>query len=144
MGIVMNFKEKQRHKQLVSERRALQDLSFSKIETSVLRYFERYLALIPTAGSTGKEMCAEFALEGFLLGSSMGRFGFYGEDMEKAFARSKPEFYALLDDFYDFWLFWGTEHESFDDLQETCRSYLYNWWVDGYEASLKRWRLKLH
>lgn len=144
MGIVMDFREKQRHKQLDSERRALQDLSFTKIEESVHSYFDQYLALVPAAGATGKEMCAEYALESFLLGSSMGRFGFYGEEMGKAFERSKIEFYALLDDFFDFWLFWGSDQESLSELPDVCRKYLYSWWTEGFNASLKRWRLKLH
>lgn len=144
MGVVMDFKEKLRHKQLDSERRALQDLSFSKIEQAVQDYFDRYLVLVPAAAKTGKEMCAEYALESFLLGSSMGRFGFYGEEKIEAFKRSKIEFYALYDDFYDFWLFWGADQQSLDDLQDTCRKYLFNWWSEGFDASLKRWRLKLH
>ncbi|MET1250360.1 MULTISPECIES: DUF2521 family protein [Sporolactobacillus] len=144
MGVVMDFKEKHRHKQLDSERRALQDLSFTKIEEAVNNYFDRYLALVPAAGATGKEMCAEYALESFLLGSSMGKFGFYGEEKIEAFKRSKIEFYSLYDDLYDFWLFWNIDQESRDELQDACRKYLYYWWSEGFEASLKRWRLKLH
>ncbi|BBN97524.1 DUF2521 family protein [Sporolactobacillus terrae] len=144
MGVVMDFREKLRHKQVVSERRALQDLSFSKIEEAVQRYFEKYLVQIPAAGAAGKEMCAEYALESFLLGSSMGRFGFYGEEKIDVFKRCKVEFYGLFDDFYDFWLFWGTDQPLLDDLQDASRNYLFHWWSEGYDASLKRWRLKLH
>ncbi|MCL1632428.1 YbaK family protein [Sporolactobacillus sp. CPB3-1] len=144
MGIVMDFREKQRHKQMDMERRALQDLSFTKIEEAVHRYFDQYLVSVPAAAATGKEMCAEYALESYLLGSSKGRFGFYGEEKMAVFQRCEIELYGLYDDFYNFWLFWGADWQSLDDLQSTCRNYLFDWWSEGFDISLKRWRMKLN
>ncbi|RYL89929.1 DUF2521 family protein [Sporolactobacillus sp. THM7-4] len=145
MGVVMDFQEKQRHKQIDFERRALQDLSIFKIEAAIQSCFSKYMVLIPTAIQTAKDMCAEYAMEAYLLGSSMARFGFYGEDMESAFRRSQTPFESMTGDFCNFWLFWtASDLSSHEGLFETCEKFLHSWWREGYESSLKRWRLKMH
>ncbi|TGA96801.1 DUF2521 family protein [Sporolactobacillus shoreae] len=143
MGIVMDFQERQRHKQLDFERRALQDLSFEKIEKAIHRSFDLFIPAIPSGGGIALEMCAEYALEAFLLGSSMSRFGFYGENRETAYERCEASFARLLDDFCDFWQFWMPEDTRLSDLRQSCERYLREWWTDGFETSLKRWKLKL-
>ncbi len=144
MGIVMDFQERQRHKQMDFERRVLQDLSLEKIEASIRQRFNDYLAQVPSSAQTARDMCAEYALEAFLLGSSMGRFGFYGEDTENVFQRSMLPFEALHGDFFDFWLFWSaSDPAAATELEEACDRYLYTWWQEGFEASLRRWRMKL-
>ncbi|MFT8318444.1 MAG: DUF2521 family protein [Sporolactobacillus sp.] len=143
MAIIMDFQEKKYHKQMDFERQALRELSFEKIEALIHSSFDSYLALIPSSGSTGMDMSAEYALEAFLLGSSMAKFGFYGEDKETVYKRSEKTLELLQHDFYEFWLFWSADDPALEGLEETCRSFLHQWWEEGYESALKRWRLKL-
>ncbi|WP_100486416.1 DUF2521 family protein [Sporolactobacillus pectinivorans] len=144
MGVVMDFKKRQQHKQMDFERRALQNLSFEKIEKTIHHSFDLYIPSVPSGGGIALEMCAEYALEAFLMGSAMGRFGFYGEDRETVYRRCEDSFERLLEDFCDFWRFWTTRDSELAGLRESCKTYLHNWWLDGFETSLKRWKMKLH
>ncbi|RYM04858.1 DUF2521 family protein [Sporolactobacillus sp. THM7-7] len=143
MGIVVDFQKKQRYKQLDFERRALRDLSLEKIEASIHHCFSQYMVLVPASDQTVRDMCAEYAMEAFLLGSSMARFGFYGEDMDRVFQqRSRNRMDEMAEDFCTFWLFW-TQTRKYDGLFHVCEQYLYTWWAEGFESSLRRWRLKM-
>jgi len=145
MGVVMNFHEKYRHKKLDFERKALQDLSFQKIENVINETFEPYLKPMAAYLQTVTEMCVDYGIEAFLLGSSYGRFGFYGEAIEGVYQRSEKPFKMLLDDFYDFWLFWYTiDTMQNEDIYRACEAYLYYWWKEGFETALKRYRMRLH
>jgi Protein of unknown function (DUF2521). len=144
MGSVLNFQEKLHHKQQATERRALQDLTFDQIEKSIRTCFDPLLSKVPGAKDIAAEMCAEYALEAFLLGSAMSRFGYYGEERTIAFQRSRPSFDKLLTDFSDFWEFWSDQPIVRDEIFPVCRVYLNNWWTEGFDRSLKRRKMKLH
>lgn len=143
MAIIMDFQERRYHKQLDFERQTLRELSFDRIERAIHQNFDDYLARIPASGQTAIDMSAEYALEAYLNGSSMARFGFYGEDKQAVRARSMRAMTLLSHNFYEFWRFWSADDPTIIDLEETCRLYLDFWWEDGFETALKRWRLKL-
>lgn len=143
MAVITNFQQRKYNKQLDFERQALRELSFDKIEMTIHRNFDDYLARIPSSGQTALDMSAEYALEAYLLGCSMARFGFYGEDKSVVRQRSRRSMTLLQHDFYEFWRFWSADDPSMTGLEETCGVYLNFWWEDGYETALKRWRLKL-
>lgn len=147
MGVVMDFRKRQRDKRMDFERRALQDITYEKIEGTVHRFFDLFLEAVPTGGDIAVEMCAEYALEAFLLGSAMGRFGYYGERTEAVFERCRIPFETLWSDFCDFWQFWAADEQvlrALPGLQQTCASYLHLWWEEGFDLSLKRWKMKLY
>lgn len=144
MGIVTNFQEKLHDKQQATERRALQDLTFDQIQKSIKACFDPLLSKVPGAKDIATEMCAEYALEAFLLGSAMSRFGYYGEERDAVFQRSGSSFNKLLMDFCDFWEFWADQPQIKDEIFPVCRLYLNNWWTEGFERTLKRRKMKLH
>lgn len=143
MAIIMDFQERRYHKQLDFERQALRELSFDRIERAIHHNFDDYLKCIPASGQTAMDMSAEYALEAYLLGASMARFGFYGEDKQVIRQRSTHAMNLLIHDFYEFWRFWSADDPAMTGLEDTCRIYLDFWWEDGFETALKRWRLKL-
>lgn len=145
MGIVLDFQTARRHRQLDFERRALRDLSLEKVERTIRDFFSDYVMLIPTAVQTVRDMCAEYAIEGFLFGSSMAKFGFRGEDREDVFLRCREQLDLLAADLCGFWCFWiSASSVDYDELFQTCEHYVQAWWMEGFDTSLKRWRLKLH
>ncbi|MFT8363491.1 MAG: DUF2521 family protein [Sporolactobacillus sp.] len=143
MAIIMDFQERRYYKQLNFERQALRELSFERIERAIHQNFDGYLKRIPASGQTALDMSAEYALEAYLLGASMARFGFYGEEKQIVRQRSTHAMTVLIHDFYEFWLFWSADDPTMTDLEDTCRLYLNFWWEDGFESALKRRRLKL-
>lgn len=145
MATVMNFHEKYRHKQLDFERKALQELSIHKIEDQINDTFDDLFQPVAAYRQTISDMCLDYAIESFLLGASYGRFGYYGEPVEKAYSRSQARFKTLHDDFYDFWLFWYyTDDMVNESIFMACEGYLYYWWKEGFESAVKRYRMRLH
>ncbi|TCP24197.1 uncharacterized protein DUF2521 [Scopulibacillus darangshiensis] len=145
MATVMNFHEKYRHKQLDFERKALQELSIQKIETAINNVFEDFIKPVAAYWQTISDMCLDYAIESFLLGASYGRFGYYGEPVERVYSRSQSRFKTLLDDFYDFWLFWYyVDNMANESIYLACEAYLYHWWKEGFESAVRRYRMRLH
>lgn len=145
MGMVMSFHEKHRHKQLDFEQKALQDLSVPKIESVVNDFFEPFLDSIAVYKQTITDMCLDYSIESYLLGASYGRFGYYGETIESIYERSEKRFKMLVDDLFDFWMFWYyTNDLTFESLYTACEAFLYNWWKEGFESTVRRYRLRLH
>ncbi|MFC7394880.1 DUF2521 family protein [Scopulibacillus cellulosilyticus] len=145
MAVVMNFTEKYRCKQLDFERKTLQELSLLQIENMIHDTFDQFMKPIVAYQQTITDMCLDYAVESFLLGASYGRFGYYGETLETVYYRSQKRFKTLLDDFYDFWMFWlYTDDMVNESVYMACESYLYYWWKEGFEATVRRYRLRLH
>ncbi|MBM7646895.1 hypothetical protein JOD45_003129 [Scopulibacillus daqui] len=145
MAVVMNFTEKYRNKQLDFERKTLQELSLIQIESMIHETFDHFMKPIAAYRQTIIDMCLDYAVESFLLGASYGRFGYYGEALETVYHRSQKRFKTLLDDFFDFWMFWlYTDDMVNESLYMACEAYLYYWWKEGFEATVRRYRLRLH
>lgn len=145
MAVVTTFFEKQRHKQLDFERKALQELSINKIETVMDQYFEPFLKYMASYRKAIEDMCLDYAIESFLIGASYGKFGCYGETIEETYSRSEHKSKRLLEDLYDYWLFWSDADElTIESIYISSDAYLYYWWKEGFEYIVKRHRLRLH
>jgi hypothetical protein len=143
MGVLLDFHEKKRHKQIAFERRALQDLSYEKIERATRHYFKPLLTTISTNDGIAVEMCAEYALEAFLMGATMGKYGFRGEKRAHVFNRCGHEYGQLLEEFCDFWNFWSAGKLQ-QEAATICAAYLRDWWNEGFDTSIRRWKMKLY
>lgn len=145
MTVVTTFFEKHRHKQLDFERQALQALTINNIEEAVNQYFEPYLNDLASYRQAVEDMCLDYAIESFLIGASYGKFGYYGETIDQVYERSHAKSKHLLDDLYDYWLFWSNaDDQTLESIYMACDHYLYYWWKEGFEHIEKRHRMKLH
>ncbi|MFD2617417.1 DUF2521 family protein [Terrilactibacillus laevilacticus] len=145
MGEVMDFYDKYRHKQIDFERQNLQDVSLIKIQESIKNTFDGFLEPLSSYMQTVVDMCIDYAVESFLLGASYSRLGYYGVEMMNAFQRSREPFKMLVDDLYDFWIFWYyIDNIKNEAIHKACESFLYYWWKEGFETALKRYRMRLH
>jgi len=146
MGMIMNFHDKYRHKQLDFERKTLKELSIPEIETVMSDYFNPFFQVVLEGyHSIISDMCLDYAIESYLLGASYGRHGYYGEDVQSIYMRSEKLFKRLTDDFVDFWAFWHTSDQiMLQGLYKACKDFLYYWWGEGLDNAIRLHRLRLH
>jgi Protein of unknown function (DUF2521) len=147
VNVITTFIEKKREKQIKYEKSVLRDISVKVLKERVQYYFgsSRFTqSMIMHSGI--EEACYDVAIEAFLLGANMSRFGYYGEEAQEVKVRCKPEEKHLIDTLYNFLLYWGSGQEGILDesLYYQCEQYVNSWWLDGFYKGEKRIKLKLH
>lgn len=147
MNVITTFKEKKREKQVKYERSLLKDISIQMLKTRVQKYFgssRLTSSLLMKAGI--EEACYDVAIEAFLLGAKMSRFGYYGETFESVQLRCESEIKHLSDTLYNFLLYWGHGEEATlsESLIYICEQYVDSWWREGFQKGERRHKLRLH
>lgn len=147
MNVITTFKEKKREKQIKYERTLLRDISIQMLKARVKQYFgSSRLAsgLLMKAGI--EEACYDVAIEAYLLGARMSRFGYYGETIESVKQRCEDDVKHLSDTLYNFLLYWGHGEEATlsESLFYICEEYVQSWWREGFQKGERRHKLRLH
>ncbi|AST94083.1 MULTISPECIES: DUF2521 family protein [Sutcliffiella] len=147
MNVVTTFKEKRREKQQKYERKMLREISVELLRNKVREFFGPQLKMNGRPIEAVEEGCLDVAIEAYLLGASYGKFGYQGENEEKVRTRCYREEKYLIDTLYDYFLYWGVFCESDMECESfyyKCESFILYWWRDGFEKSIKRYRMRLH
>ncbi|WP_210367850.1 YbaK family protein [Bacillus sp. REN3] len=147
MNVVTTFIDKRREKQIKYERSMLRELTINALQNRVKQHFaSSRLASSLIMNSGIEEACYDVAIEAYLLGSSFGRFGYYGESIDLVKSRSTVEERHLIDTLYHFFLFWGNGEEGTESeaLYHQCEQYVDSWWRDGFVTGKKKYKLRLH
>ena len=147
VNVITTFVEKKREKQIKYEKSVLREISVSTLRERVRHYFgsARFTqGMIMNSGV--EEACYDVAIEAFLLGANMSRFGYYGEEASDVKMRCKQEEKHLIDTLYNFLLYWGGGQEGVlsESLYYQCEQYVNSWWMDGFHKGELRIKLKLH
>jgi len=147
VNVITTFVEKKREKQIKYEKSVLRDISVKVLQERVRQYFGSSRitqSLIMNSGI--EEACFDVAIEAFLLGANLSRFGFRGEEEEKVKFRCQNEEKHLVDTLYNFMLYWGSGEEGVisESLYYLCEQYVNSWWLDGFRKGERRIKLKLH
>jgi hypothetical protein len=147
MNVITTFKDKKREKQIKYERNVLKDISIQSLKGRVKTYFgssKLTSGLLMKAGI--EEACYDVAIEAFLLGARMSRFGYLGETVESVKLRCEKEVKHLYDTLYNFLLYWGHGEEATlsESLAYTCEQYVDSWWREGFQKGERRHKLRLH
>ena len=134
MNVITTFIEKKREKQIKYEKSVLRDISVKVLKERVQYYFgsSRFTqSMIMHSGI--EEACYDVAIEAFLLGANMSRFGYYGEEAQEVKLRCKPEEKHLIDTLYNFLLYWGSGQEGVLDeslllpMRAICKQLVARW-----------------
>lgn len=149
MTLIETFTEKQREKQIKYERTVLRDLSIQMLKNSVKNHFgSSRIASSVLMKSGMEEACYDVAIEAYLLGARMSRFGYFGEQMLQVQARCVDERKHLTDTLYNFILYWGygmmDEGIHSESLFYMCEQYVDTWWCEGFQKGERRYKLRLH
>ncbi|WP_338473130.1 YbaK family protein [Niallia sp. XMNu-256] len=147
MNVITTFIEKKREKQMKYEKSVLREISVKTLKERVQHYFgaSRFTqSMIMHSGI--EEACYDVAIEAFLLGANMSRFGYYGEEATDVKLRCQHEEKHLIDTLYNFLLYWGGSQEGVlsESLNYQCEQYVNSWWLDGFHKGERRIKLKLH
>ncbi|WML50258.1 YbaK family protein [Neobacillus sp. PS3-34] len=147
MNVITTFKEKRQQKQMKYERSVLKDLSVTQLKERVQTYFGSFRltsGLLMNAGI--EEACYDVALEAYLLGANLSKFGYHGESPDDVKKRCYREEKHLIDTLYNFFLYWGSGDEGVlsESLYYLCEQYVHVWWMEGYQKGQKRHKLRLH
>lgn len=145
--MITTFIDKKREKQMKYEKSMLRDISVKTLKQRVQQYFgssRLTQSLIMNSGI--EEACYDVAIEAFLLGANLSRFGYYGENVESVKLRCRQEEKHLVDTLYNFLLYWGSDQEGVmsESLYYLCEQYVDSWWCDGFQKGERRIKLKLH
>ncbi|AGK51931.1 YbaK family protein [Bacillus sp. 1NLA3E] len=147
MSLITTFKEKKREKQIKYERTLLRDLSIQMLKTSVQTHFGSSRITSGILMKSGmEEACYDIAIEGYLLGARMSRFGYFGETASQVQMRCEQEMKHFIDTLYNFILYWGHGNEGIESesLFYMCEQYVVSWWKEGFHKGERRYKLKLH
>ena len=147
MNVITSFVEKRRAKQVKYEKSVLRDISVKTLRERVQHYFGSSRLTQSLLMNTGiEEACYDVAIEAFLLGANLSRFGYYGEQAQQVKLRCRDEEKHLADTLYNFLLYWGNGEEGVmsESLYYLCEQYVDSWWIDGFHKGERRIKLKLH
>ncbi|WP_342433890.1 YbaK family protein [Neobacillus sp. FSL H8-0543] len=147
MNVITTFKEKKRDKQIKYERSVLKDLSIKMLKERVQHYFGGTKIASSFVMNKGiEEACYDVALEAYLLGAKLSKFGYYGESVDDVRKRCYKEEKHLIDTLYNFLLYWGHGEEGImsESLYYSCEGYIDIWWREGFDKGQRRHKLRLH
>lgn len=147
MNVITSFTEKKRMKQINYEKSVLREISLKVLKERVQQFFGSFRFTQSLVMNRGiEEACYDVAIEAFLLGASLSRFGLYGEEAKQVKLRCVNEERHLVDTLYNFMLYWGSNDEGVlsESLYYLCEQYINSWWMDGFYKGERRIKLKLH
>jgi hypothetical protein len=147
VNVITTFVEKKRAKQLKYEKSVLREISVKMLKERVQQYFgssQLTQSLIMNSGI--EEACYDVAIEAFLLGANMSRFGYYGEQAQEVKLRCQQEEKHFVDTLYNFLLYWANGEEGImsESLYAQCEQFVNSWWLEGFHKGERRIKLKLH
>ena len=146
MNVITSFAEKKRMKQVNYEKSVLREISLKILKERVKQYFGSFRFTQSLVMNRGiEEACYDVAIEAYLLGAGLSRFGLYGEEANRlscAVGMRK----SIVDTLYNFMLYWGDGDEGVmsESLYYLCEQYINSWWMDGFYKGEKRIKLRLH
>ncbi|NHM33410.1 YbaK family protein [Neobacillus terrae] len=147
MNLITTLQEKRKERQIKYERSVLKDLSINVLKERVQKYFGSFRLTSSLLMNSGiQEACYDVALESYLLGANLSKFGVYGESVTEVKRRCTSEEKHLIDTLYNFFLYWSTEEDGVlsESLYYLCEQYVEVWWMEGFEKGKKRQKLRLH
>jgi Protein of unknown function (DUF2521) len=147
LTVITTFTEKRREKQIKFERSILRELSINMLKNKFQHYFGANRINGGFFLQSGiEEACYDIAIEAFLLGAKMSKFGYHGESIDSVRLRCEREQKHFIDTLYNFFLYWGDGDEEIynESLYDLCEQYVEYWWREGFMKGERRRKLRLH
>ncbi|ASB63684.1 uncharacterized protein S101413_00186 [Bacillus velezensis] len=116
MAEVLSFSDVKRQKDYELEKSLLKELSLTQIIQSVKACLTPLFPFLQDENGILSEGCIDFAIEAYLLGGRFGVFGYYGESLQRANARSAEEEEELTADFFEYLCNWT--HEQYSSVEQ--------------------------
>lgn len=148
MSVITSFNSKRREKQIQHERKLLREISIKMLQESVRKHFGQIKVQGGVLMQQGfDEACFDVAIEAYLLGGKLSKFGYGGEIEEDVQNRCRPEMKHYIDTLYNFWLYWseiGVSNAVDESFYYSCELFVETWWSEGYRNGIKRHKMRMH
>jgi Protein of unknown function (DUF2521) len=148
LNVITTFNSKRREKQIKTERELLKEISIKMLKESVRKHFGYIRVQGGTFMQEGfDEACFDVAIESYLLGGKLSKFGRQGDSLDDVKKRCDEELKHFIDTLYNFWLYWaemGVSNKVDESFYYCCEHFVETWWAEGYHNGIKRLKLRLH
>lgn len=147
MTIITTLREKREAKRIAFERKILRELSISQLKEKVNLYFSPFFQSQSIYSTAIEDGSIDIAIEIYILGAKMSRFGYFGETEDQVTMRCKDELKYYTDSLYEYLQYWGAAsgndlmNESVHIASEQFVSY---WWKEGFRKGEMRHKMRLH
>ncbi|WLR50998.1 DUF2521 family protein [Bacillus tianshenii] len=147
MNVITSLDERRRKRTALFERKMLREISLKELQKRTNEYFSTFFSSQNVYGTAIESSAVDMAVEAYLLGAEMSRFGYYGEERNEVRNRSSLHEKKLADTLFDYISYWhvATENNLVEEsIYIACEHFVYTWWVEGFENGVRRYRLRLH
>ncbi|XYJ22910.1 DUF2521 family protein [Bacillus velezensis] len=146
MAEVLSFSDVKRQKDFELEKSLLKELSLTQIIQSVKACLTPLFPFLQDENGILSEGCIDFAIEAYLLGGRFGVFGYYGESLQRANARSAEEEEELTADFLNIFAIGRMSNipplNKKKSLKRPAR-FINSWWTEGFLQREKQCKLRM-
>lgn len=147
MTVITTFKEKREAKRILFERKVLRELSIKQLKEKVQFYFSPFFRSQSIYSTAIEDGSIDIAIELYILGAQMSRFGYFGETEDQVRKRCFQDLKHYTDSLYEYLQYWGAAagndlmNESVYIASEQFVSY---WWKEGFRKGEMRHKMRLH
>lgn len=147
MNVITTLTDKREEKRIAFERKVLRELSIKQLKEQVVFYFSPYFRSQSIFSTAIEDGSIDIAIELYILGAKMSRFGYFGETESQVRARCEDEIKYYTDSLFEYLQYWGAAsgndlvNESIFLAAEQFTSY---WWNEGFRKGEKRYKMRLH
>lgn len=147
MNVITTLKDKREAKRIAFERKVLRELSINKLKEKVNLYFSPYFRSQSIFSTAIEDGTIDIAIELYILGAKMSRFGYFGETEEQVRKRCADELKYYADSLFEYLQYWGAAagndliNESIYLAAEQFASF---WWNEGFRKGEMRHKMRLH
>ncbi|HHW38694.1 MAG TPA: DUF2521 family protein [Bacillales bacterium] len=147
MNVITTLLDKREAKRIAFERKVLRELSINKLKEKVNLLFSPYFHSQSIFSTAIEDGSIDIAIELYILGAKMSRFGYFGETEGQVRARCADEIKYYTDSLFEYLQYWGAAsgndlvNESIFLAVEQFTSY---WWNEGFRKGEMRYKMRLH
>lgn len=147
MNVITTLNQKREAKQMTFERKLLKELSIKQLKERVNMYFSPFFRSNSIFATAIEDGSIDIAIEAYLLGARMSRFGYYGETEDQVRNRCYEEEKFFADSLYEYLQYWGGaagNDLANESMYIASEQFVFHWWKEGFRKGEMRRRLRLH
>ncbi|WP_017754829.1 DUF2521 family protein [Calidifontibacillus oryziterrae] len=147
VNVIINLQEKREAKQITFERKVLRELSIKQLKEKVKVFFSPFFRSNSIFSTAIEDGSIDIAIEAYLLGARMSRFGYFGEKAEEVRSRCYEDEKFLTDSLYEYLQYWGATSGNDlvnESLYIASEQFVYYWWREGFLKGEMRHKLRMH
>jgi len=147
MNIITTLTEKREAKRIAFERKVLRELSLKQLKEKVNFYFSPFFRSQSIFSTAIEDGSIDIAIELYILGAKMSRFGYFGESADQVRSRCSDEIKYYTDSLFEYLQYWGAAAGN-DLINESiymaAEQFASDWWKIGFRKGEMRYKMRLN